>query len=313
MGTTLLDCVEAATCAPSVHNSQPWLFRISDTGVEVHADPDRRLTVVDPYGREQRISLGAAVFTLRLAMRRAGHRTSVTLFPDRRRPELVARVTVTGAQPPPPASEALAAAIVHRHTNRWPFAHIPVGPKVTDRLRDAARREGAVLLTAGPRSRDMVLELARSADKWLRERPEYQAELTRWSAGRGRRDGVPAWAAGPWDSLEVVPTREFTDFSPPARPVEPFEPYPAVLVLATEGDAQEDWVRAGQALQRVLLTATWQNLATMPISQPVEVPVVRRLLTDDESGLAAQIVLRVGYGRTVGRTPRRPVTDVLLA
>jgi nitroreductase len=300
MSSEILDCVETATLAPSLHNSQPWLFRVRDGGVDVYADPDRRLPVVDPYGREQRISVGAAIFTLRLALRRAGHHCRVAVFPDPAEPDLVGRVTLARREPPNRACEALAAAVTHRHTNRWPFAHVSVGPAAINRLRDAARREGAVLLTASDHSRDVVLDLARSADHWLNRRPEYRAELARWAGGEGRRDGVPRWAVGPWDSLEVVPTRAFTAYAPHRRPVEPFEPYPAVLVLATQGDAQADWVRAGQALQRVLLTATWQNLATMPISQPVEVPAVRWLLTDDGSGLAAQILLRVGYGKGVG-------------
>lgn len=88
--------------------------------------------------------------------------------------------------------------------------------------------------------------------------------------------------------------RDFTEASVQQRTGETFEPYPTVLVLATEGDRRADWVRAGQALQRVLLTATWQDLVTTPISQPVEVPAVCRLLIEPGSGLSAQMVVRVG-------------------
>jgi hypothetical protein len=63
----------------------------------------------------------------------------------------------------------------------------------------------------------------------------------------------------------------------PRRATEHFEPYPTILVLATDGDSPDDWLHAGQALQRVLLTATWLNLATTPISQPVDIPALREL------------------------------------
>ncbi|GAA0504756.1 nitroreductase [Paractinoplanes deccanensis] len=312
MRKVLTECVRAATNAPSLHNSQPWLFRIRRDTVEVYADTARRLPVLDPDGREQLISVGAAVFTLRLAIGAAGYRPSEELFPEPGDPELVARVRAGGPAPVSPAAEALAAAVPHRHTNRWPFAHTPVPAPVLERLRDAARREGAVLTVAGPAVRNAVLDLARSAERWLRARPGYAEELARWT-GRGvRHDGVPLWAVGPWDSLETVPIRDFTSLAELPRPAEPFEPYPTVLVLATEGDERADQVRAGAALQRVLLTATWQNLATTPISQLVEEPVVRRALTDPGSGLSAQMVLRVGYGRVVGATPRRPLSEVLL-
>ena len=83
------------------------------------------------------------------------------------------------------------------------------------------------------------------------------------------------------------------------------------MVLATAGDDRPAWLRAGQALQRVLLTATWHNLATTPISQPVEIPAIREQLTDTASGVWAQMVLRAGYGRPTVSTPRRPLSDVI--
>ncbi len=308
----LTDCVRAATAAPSLHNSQPWRFRISGPAVDVYADPDRRLPVLDPDGREHLISVGAAVFTLRLAIRAAGYRCDLTPFPEPSEPDLVARVVAARPAPASPAVEALAAAVPHRHTNRWPFAHTPVPAELLERLTDAARREGATLTVASPAGRDAILGLAREADRWLHDRPGYRAELARWS-GRGvRHDGVPIWAAGPWDALEAVPIRDFAELSPLPRPAEKFEPYPTILVLATDDDGPLDWVRSGQALQRVLLTATWQNLATTPIGQPVEMPAVRPLLTDPATGRFAQMVLRVGYGRMAGAAPRRPLADVLV-
>src|SRR4051812_41226015 len=117
--------------------------------------------------------------------------------------------------------------------------------------------------------------------------------------------------AGRGEALGGVRVRDCGDFSELRRRGGPFEPYPTILVLSTDGDSRPDWLRAGQALQRVLLTATWQNLATTPISQPVEAPEVRRLLTDPATGLAAQMVLRVGYGKTAGRSPRRALSEVL--
>jgi nitroreductase len=307
----LADCVRAATAAPSLHNSQPWLFRIRGYAVDVYADPDRRLRVLDPAGREQLISVGAAVLTLRLALRRAGFGSDVTLFPVPAEPDLVARVVVTHPVPVTPAVEALAAAIPHRHTNRRPFAHTAVPADVLDHLRDAAHQEGAVLAAATPAGRETILAMARSADRRLHARPGYRDELAHWTHDGNRHDGVPAHAAGPWDALEVVPIRDFAELSPMPRPSERFEPYPTILVLATTGDRRADWLRAGQALQRVLLAATWEDLATTPISQPVEVPEVRRLLLDPGAGMWVQMVLRVGYGKPAGGTPRRPFAEVL--
>jgi nitroreductase len=304
----LSDCVRSAITAPSLHNSQPWLFRIEPPAVRVYADQGRRLPVVDPDGREHLISVGAAVFTLRLAMRRAGYHVDCELLPDPADPALAARVTAGRPVAADEDTEALAAAIPYRHTNRWPFARVAVPAGMIDRLRAAARREGAELTVADPIGRDAILGLARAADRWLRERPHYAEEISRWS-GRGvRHQGVPVWAAGPWDALEVMPVRDFAGLTPLPRPREPFEPHSTVMILTTDGDTGRDWLTAGQALQRVLLTATWSGLATTPISQPVEAPEIRKRLTRRP----AQMVLRVGYGKATGRTPRRPLKEVLL-
>jgi nitroreductase family protein len=299
----LADCVRTATAAPSLHNSQPWRFRIDGGTTEVFVDQGRRLHVIDPLGREQLMSVGAAVFTLRLAIRQAGYRTDSVLFPE---PGMVARVVASQPAASNPAVEALYSAIPHRHTNRWPFALSPVPDDALDHLVDAARREGATLTVAGPRACSAILTLAQEAERRQHELPGYQAELSRWTGDMVRYDGVPARAVGPGDALESMPVRDFGGRDDKGRN-ETFEPYPTLLILATHGDGPADWVRAGQALQRVLLTATWLDLATAPISQPVEVPAVREIL-----GHNAQLVLRVGYGRRVaGASPRRPVGDVL--
>ncbi|WP_239163598.1 hypothetical protein [Paractinoplanes rishiriensis] len=92
--------------------------------------------------------------------------------------------------------------------------------------------------------------MAHLADRWLRARPGYREELSRWTGREHSSDGVPASAAGPWDALESVPIRDFAELTAQPRPSAEFEPYPTILVLATAGDRQRDWVRAGQALQR---------------------------------------------------------------
>ena len=313
-GLDLTACVRSATTAPSLHNSQPWRFRIGPYGVDVYADPHRRLDVLDPAGRELLISVGAAVFTLRLAIRGAGYLSDLKLFPVEAEPDLVAHVGVRRPMAPTPAAEALVAAIPHRHTNRWPFARSVVPADAVERLADAARREGASLAVASAVSRNAILSLSQEADRTLRAKGRYRAELARWTSPYpGRRDGIPATAIGPWDALEILPIRDFGLLQPSLdRPVAQFEPYPTIMVLATAGDTRRHWVNAGQALQRVLLTATWLNLATTPISQPIEIPAVRRLLTDTSTGKWAQMILRVGYGRPATATPRRSLTEVLI-
>nr|BFE71872.1 hypothetical protein GCM10020092_051730 [Actinoplanes digitatis] len=153
-------------------------------------------------------------------------------------------MTLAHAAAPSPAVRALAAAIGRRDTDRSPFAQTPVPTDVLDALRGAARREGAVLAVAHAAGREAILKLARSADRWLRDRPGHREELARWTVGGTRYDGVPRWAAGPRDGNDMVPIRDFAELAAEPRSSAPFEPYPTILVLATTGDRWPDWIRA---------------------------------------------------------------------
>jgi hypothetical protein len=90
-----------------------------------------------------------------------------------------------------------------------------------------------------------------------------------------------------------------------------FEPAPTVGVLYTATDTPIDWLRAGQALERVLLTATVRGLSNTPSTAPTELPALRSLLADTGDGRAAQVVLRLGYGDLCAQTPRRPIREVV--
>jgi hypothetical protein len=92
-----------------------------------------------------------------------------------------------------------------------------------------------------------------------------------------------------------------------------FESKPIITVLYTSGDTAHEWLQAGQALQRVLLTATVHGLSATPLTQPLEIPELRERLDDPRDGrIVAQVVLRLGYGPPPPRSRRRPLTDVLI-
>src|ERR1700712_430673 len=73
--------LQAASLAPSLHNSQPWRFRLLADRIELHMDLGRRLPGADPEDRELRLACGAALLNLRLALQGLGIRPSVTLLP----------------------------------------------------------------------------------------------------------------------------------------------------------------------------------------------------------------------------------------
>lgn len=304
--------LRAATRAPSVHNTQPWRFVAGPNHIEVHLDRDRLLAVADPDSREARLSCGAALFNLWLALRDGGRGAVVDLLPDAGRPDFLASVRIAGERPANPELHELAAVIDRRVTNRRPFAQRAVTARDrSDMVRAAELEGGRLVLLDEPRGLGALAVLLRRADHLQEDDPAYQAELRKWTDARtDRDDGVPRSAGGPrpLGGNLLALRRYHSDETTPERP---FEQDPLVAVLAMPGDTVRDQVRAGQALQRVLLTATTAGLSASFLSQPMEVPYTRSALRQLIGGHEhPQTVLRLGHGQSVAQTRRRPVAEV---
>lgn len=308
-------CLEAATRAPSVHNTQPWLFRPRGAAIDVLIDPRRQLKIADPDGREMHVSVGAALLNLRAAIHAAGRQPHVRLLPDQHQPDVVATVTIGPAVPAGPDAQALAEAIALRRTNRRPFGSTPIPHAVIAALVNAAATEEGILdVVDDPSTRATVCDLERSAARRHQADPLYRAELAAWTNPTpGRGDGVPPEAFGPRPELVTIPTRDFDLARTTDRRVARFEREPTIALLSTAGDTRRDWLNAGQALERVLLTATVHGLATMPLTQAIEVPQLRQLLSTPAEAPMAQSVIRLGYAGRGAPTPRRPLAEVIVA
>ena len=300
----------AATAAPSELNTQPWRFAVRRDVIELRADPDRLLPVADPDGRGALIACGAALFNLRLAAKVAGREPVTQLLPDPGEPLLLATVRLAGPCQATPAERELHAAIALRHTNRAPFSGRPVPPGVLAELADAAKAEGGILHVLDHEEAARVLCLVRDAERaWLAD-PRYRAELARWVGGSRERDGMPDGVLGPRDPGRAAPVREFAPGRSAPAGYAWFEEDPQLVVISTPLRGREHTLLAGQALQRVLLTATTRGISASPLTQPFEMGQAW-LVRDARSGREQpQMIIRIGYGLPVPSSPRRPVGEV---
>jgi nitroreductase len=319
--------VEAAIRAPSVHNTQPWRFVAHDNVVELWDDPSRGLPVLDPDARARLISCGAALALAEVAAADLGVSTRTTLLPDTHAIEHLADLWLDGPHTPDAAQRALAGAIGRRHTERGPFdesADLP--PETVRALAEAVQANGCWLrVVESPEDAAAVTVLLARADDVLSRDPAYRDELRQWT-GRApdSPDGIPASAVPSEAPAERGSSYRLRDFDAdredhgPRWAGEPPRPeHPLVLVIGTAADDRAAWISAGQALGRLLLTATTRGLAASPMTQALEVQDTRVRLAH-ELGLVGhpQVVLRVGLaapGSTaaVGHANRRSVTEVL--
>ena len=303
---------DAGIRAPSMHNSQPWLFRLQDGAIEILADPARQLTVADRSGWAVRLACGAATYNARLALAVRGHPAEVHLRPTATEPDLIARLTPGPPRPPTYTERDLHAAITRRHSNRTPFWPDPVPADARTRLIEAAHSESAWLdLLVGMTALAGFAQIADSADRVLRRDQHYQTEIIGWTHADDAPDGIPVAAGAPLpEPQDLLPQRLFGTRR--RAHGHDYEPEPLVGILGTPGDWPVDQITAGQALQKVLLTATDTGLTTSMISQPIEVTAARDQLRRSLGRTGyPQLTLRIGYGMPAHATARRDVTDVL--
>jgi nitroreductase len=307
----------SAAFAPSAHNSQPWRFRCTTRAIELYADFDRALPVTDPDHQELLLACGAAVMNLRLAIRTHGRRYDLRLLPDPKNPDLLASLRPTDTHPIAGSERQFADAIERRRTHRRPFATTPVPIAVRNELRRAAELEQAWLAALHGPQQAALQPMLRTAQRIQLSTPGFLAEWRHWvSHTAALRDGARGSDVG-WRSepAGIWVSRDPSTTGTTPGPGKDTEPEPLTMVIGSSDDSRLSRLRAGQAMQRVLLAATAAGLSASFVAQLIEVPDVRadlRALLG--GGIWPQAVLRLGYaspipGVVVGRPIPHPATS----
>ncbi|MGW3470942.1 nitroreductase family protein [Saccharopolyspora sp. NPDC000995] len=269
------------TCrAPSIHNCQPWRWLLAERSLQLFLDLSRLPEELDPTGRAQVISCGAALHHARVAFAALGWRALVHRLPNPAQPGHLASIQFSPRDLVSPKTVALAGVARQRRTARCLFRSEPVPPELLTTLRAASETEHGVLVRAAEHRRLLVDALRRASH--YRENPEYQK------------------AIADLDDLEQT------------APVLIDE---AVLaVLATRGDRVDSWLAVGEALSAVLLAAAHKGLVACPLNQLGEVAEERERVRAAVLGGAGhpQLVLRLGWpasDQPLPTTPRRVLAD----
>jgi hypothetical protein len=319
--------VDHARRAPSIHNTQPWAWRIvgddAEPALELWGDDrSRKLPMTDPVGRNLVISCGAAVHHAVVAGLALGLAPRVEHLPVAARPHLRARLAFSPGYHQE-GDELYLEAIDERCTDRRRFTSWPVPD---DRLVDLARsaRQWHACVTpvtdAALRFRTELL-----VEEALREQSQDEAviaeerEWVRRGSLRTSHDGLPPGVVPP---LAGAPGERRSRFATQLvdAPADPglAETSDGLLVVWTRGDAPVDWLHAGETLSAMWLQATLTGLSLVPVSQVIEVPGTRRTLGELllRGNGHAQVLARIGWQeigrRTLVRTPRRSLDDVLV-
>jgi nitroreductase len=311
---TIGAALSLAVRAPSIHNSQPWLWRVGDTSVHLYVDQARHLSHTDPARRELILSCGVALQHFSVALAALGWQPHVHRLPNPGDPGHLAVIEVLPCAP----SEqdiALAAAIPRRRSDRRWFSSWPVPGGDIALMASRAARYGVMLRRV--ESTRKLSEVLASAVHQHAGDTEYLAELSLWSGRYGSVAGVPARNT-PATAAGDLPARVFAN--PVLRQPQGAESRNdagVVVALATPTDDTLSLLRAGEAAGAVLLTATALGLANCPLTEPLEIEETREAVRStvlDRDGFP-QMLMRIGWAPfnadPLPATPRRPLSEVV--
>ncbi len=339
-----LALVAAAVLAANPHDTQPWLFRISDDAIEVLADLSRNLGAMDAFVREMHLGLGCAIENIRVAAGPNGYDAEVAAvegslanFTERRSP--VATASVRLKKRARSAPDGFYRAIALRHTNRYAYERSKAVPADwREFLRRTGDEQGArvILFDEGEDRRAFdaaVVEATQAilddkimiadSDRWFRSSP---AEI------EAHRDGPTLEAAGlsffalTYARLfSVSPETSHSAWLRNTRDVQLASAPVTGLIAVSDRYERKATLVAGRVWQRLHLSATARGLAMQPLNQPIEMidrerqsgrgtQWAKRIarLTGDE--WQATFSFRAGFAsRPAPPSPRRRLKDVVLA
>jgi len=188
---------------------------------------------------------------------------------------------------------------------------------IIDALVAAAAAEGAELLEI-TRAEDRLTVAIESqrADAQENADPAYRAELRIWTSNDPLRDdgvptsAIPYGAAGGHDD---IPVREFDTTGAGELPTETRSGMnQCLLLLGTEADSRDAWIRAGEGLEHALLEIARHGYAVSPITQLIELPNTRAMLRRGlRLAMQPHVLLRVGRAPATPSTRRRRLVDML--
>jgi len=318
VGTKVIkDAVRLACRAPSLHNSQPWRFVTDGVTVQLFIDADRAPRYTDASGREALISCGAVLDHFRVAMAAEGWTANVDRFPNPNNLHHLASIDFTPLDFVTDGHRSRADAIMHRRTDRLPFAPPSNWDSFMQGLRATVGADGVRLDVVADELRPELVEASELTESLRLYDSPYHAELVGWTTDFGLIDGIPQSAlvsAAESDRVDIG--RNFPTTRNPERRSEVTEDHSKILVLSTYDERHEDILRCGETLSGVLLDATMAGFATCTLTHITEVPASRQIVATLIGQTATpQVLIRVGRAPSIEEppppTPRRPIDDVL--
>ena len=338
-----LKLISYAMLAPSSHNIQPWLVRLTGSdGFDLYVDQDRLLPKADPPARQIHISQGTFLETFRIAASNFGYRVDLDYFPQgeysnqtvENKPVASVRLVPDSAIKPDPLFQLLTV----RHSNKRGYEDQPIPASDLQAIRTVKTADGIELFADG--SIQLKSRLAPILGKSMAieasdvERNKELAKLFRFNEQEAiaTGDGFTVANSGTTGFMRFIVEKFFLGTRKEAAAVDSSfakegvkatykqaETAAAFGWILTKSNTRLDQVETGQIYARINLLTAKLGIAQHPMSQILEEyedmrPLQQEFLNllEIPQGSTVQMLYRLGYAEKPPPTRRRSVKDITL-
>lgn len=310
--------IEQAVKAPSGHNTQPWLFRINESNIQLYPNLAKSLPVVDPDNRELFISLGCSVENLCIAASQKSYTTDLTIADE-------GSITINLMKDTMVEPDRLFNQIALRQTNRSIYTGQTIPPDTIGLLKQFTDSFATKVYFYENGSsefnaiRDFVLagNVAQMQDKafteelqsWMRFNKKHQ---------NATNDGLSYAVFGapnlPRFIVEPIMAKALNLKQQNKGDSKKMASSSHFILFTTQSNTIKEWIELGIALERFLLQSTALGLTHAYINQPNEVGVLSIEMAK-ALGIPNEyptILLRMGYGKRMPYSKRKDITHVIL-
>lgn len=307
-----------AILAPSGYNNQPWKFRIKNNVVEIWTDLSQIRKVIDPENRESYISTGTAITNLVLTAENFGFETEINIKRNidfKNNLDLSAIITfgqngaIINKQ-----NRKLFEAISKRQTNRQEYKPLEMSQKDKQELEKYKDKNGVILkFFYEDNVKKKLASMVAKAGLYWYQREDFRQELVSWLSRDTIDGGNEVWQKfykGDNGDSQIMTKSEKKS----VRDENLVNQASAIMVIGSKKDKKSDWIKTGMELEKYLLWITSLGIQHDYFNTIVQSNEHRlKLKTELGNKFWPQLFLRLGKAKKVGNSPRRDMSEFILA
>lgn len=310
--------VEQAIKAPSGHNTQPWLFKINESSIEIHPNLDKTLPVVDFDNRELFISLGCATENLCIAASCRGYEPKVSTIESG---TITVNLTKLDSVTPDPLFEQIAI----RQTNRSIYNGKMILENTLNILKSINTESNVNLYfyRNGSLEFDSITNYVLRGNARQMQDKAFKEELRGWMRFNMKHqnrtnDGLSYAVFGapnlPMFIGKPIISKAVNEKSQNKGDKKKIESSSHFVLFTTQNNTIEEWINLGRTLERFLLKSTELGIIHAYMNQPNEIRDLSIEMANmlNVSNEHTTILLRVGYGEKMPYSKRKDLNEVII-